>query len=375
MGAPTWTKFLFLPMVMLLGQVDFKDEKILMYSRIAFYTAVVLTLGVNAIVKGIVTKKADRTRIWVPPPPAGFMAPSTPAPAKETTYMDHELGLCSSGINQAMVMAAVMTFFSFKMGMHLPVAMQAVMLPVNLFTNGAVQRHLLGMNVEKPYDESLEPPAATPATDASTSGTGTGTGAGGAGSGSAFDAAADAVDPDSATGKLLAYAMGQWDEHQSLDLTKIIAYLDEGANINAQTPADGWTVLMMAAGDPSLSKDTINSLLTNGSSLMTVDNDSETPLHWAARKGSLNAVNAMLEMSSGAERRHLLSHKSADGQTALEVAKAGDNAEVTAAIEKVAAATAEVEGEADAAAPAAAPKAAEEPTAAVAASDDVEDVD
>ena len=63
----------------------------------------------------------------------------------------------AENIKKTLIMLGMMSFLSFKMGLHMPVGIQAAMLPLELFTSPLVFKYLFGSKSESPYGEKLEP--------------------------------------------------------------------------------------------------------------------------------------------------------------------------------------------------------------------------
>ncbi len=75
-------------------------------------------------VRQSIEKKKDTTTVWVPPPKVPFGGPANVQYSK-TTYHDYELEKIKGMIQQSLIVCVLMSFMSFKFGIHLPLVRHA----------------------------------------------------------------------------------------------------------------------------------------------------------------------------------------------------------------------------------------------------------
>eukprot|EP01041_Mallomonas_annulata_P001648 gene1648-3187_t len=164
-------KTMILPII-LLGHkkvIDLENPVMLNGVKIAMATAAVLALTIYFILWKLVERKADNTKIWVPPkaqPTIPFLPkPEPPKPEDyvETTYEAHEVKLLRESVQSLFMACGIAVFVSFKFNLHISCLIQSVMIPVNLWDSPIFQKYLLGKVSPKPtYDELLAAPGTAP---------------------------------------------------------------------------------------------------------------------------------------------------------------------------------------------------------------------
>lgn len=107
-------------------------------------------------------------------------------------------------------------------------------------------------------------------------------------------------------------------------------------SVNARTPQDQWTALMVACGSPLDTSEFIAKIITAGADVTAVDGDGWTALHWSAFHGRPETAAALLEASPGHKLSELLEIRAADNRLAIEVARDEDQVGVEAIITKFA---------------------------------------
>ena len=87
--------FVLLPMLYLMGKIDFEEPMVLLACRAAFFVAAAATLAAHFFIKSKVQAKKDERTIWIP-----VKAPLQAEPARweRTTYMEHELAQVQKGL-------------------------------------------------------------------------------------------------------------------------------------------------------------------------------------------------------------------------------------------------------------------------------------
>lgn len=315
---------IMLPLMFLMGKVDFENDVILNSARAAFLLAQVTSLLLGLYIKKQVEAKNDQRKIYVP----GVKSPFDPSPnydeVTETTYATHELAKVNEFIKQTCIGAGISSFIHFKMGVNHVVLIQAIMTPMNLYDNQLVQAYVFGKRNGRMWGERLE------------------------GETNEEAAAANGIAPEATTDASEATKT----KKTKTDLTPeeaILKVSGAGADadfdelwaavksaVNASTKEDQWTALMVACGSPIDTTEFIEKVVVAGADVTAVDGDGWTALHWSAYHGRPEAAETLLEAVPAKKLGQLLAIKALDGRTAKEVAKAEDNSEVVDVIAKFA---------------------------------------
>lgn len=316
--------FVMLPMLFVMNQVDFETGNTLMYARVAFLVAQVVALGCALYVKNVVAAKNDTRTIFVP----GVKSPFDQSPnydeLTETTYVAHETQKASEFIKQTMIGGGIAAFIHFKMGVNQVMLIQAVMAPFNLYDNPLVRAYVLGRHDGRLWNERLEGESAEDAA-AAANGTAVATPAPATSAkpASVKKSKSSGLTPEEAIANVLsAGADADFD-----DLWAVVK-----SSVNAKTPEDQWTALMVACGSPIDTDDFIRKLLAAGADVLAVDGDGWTALHWSAFHGRPEAAETLLTHCPANKRAALLAVTATDGRTALEVAKGEENDDVVEVI-------------------------------------------
>jgi hypothetical protein len=320
-----------LPLMFLMGKVDFENDLILNSARGAFLLAQVVSLLLGLYIKKQVETKNDQRKIYVP----GAKSPFDPSPnydeVTETTYAAHELTKVNEFIKQTCIGAGISSFIHFKMGVNHVVLIQAIMTPMNLYDNQLVQAYVFGKRNGRLWGERLE------------------------GETNEEAAAANGITPEAATAAAAAdntteIAKSGAKKTKTSDLSPSDAILKvSGAgadadfddlwaavksSVNASTKEDQWTALMVACGSPIDTTEFIEKVIEAGADVTAVDGDGWTALHWSAYHGRPEAAETLLDAVPAQKLAELLQIKALDGRTAKEVAKAEDNSDVVDVIKK-----------------------------------------
>ena len=387
MGIPK--PLLILPVFMLAGKIVWTDD-LIMILRLVFGTISLVQYVLYNIV--ILPKvKANATEIFVPPPATPFSAaPPAEKDYQKTTYEAHEKAQCAQKGSQALVSAMIVGALHYYFKLNPPLLLQSVMGIVNLFDEPLFQKYMLG-STERVWKEKLGSEMAAvadaaPAADGNATANATapaaaiageadgaddkagsdadgGTADGDAGAADAEDDAddADADDADDGEGaaqpapavslvseadkRAVSFAVIKaWDAGVGAEYDEVLK-LAKGPLVDVGCCTDdehaGWTPLMVAAANPTTpaSLAAVRALLAEGASALDAkDEDGWNALHWAAFHGRPKAVAAILEHARTVGGRllgDLLAAKTArtennasGQQTALQLAEAGDEAEV-----------------------------------------------
>ncbi|CAI5736269.1 unnamed protein product [Hyaloperonospora brassicae] len=315
---------IMLPMIFVMGKIDFENEVLLLAARTAFFVCQATALLVGLYLKQLIARKHDTRRIFVP----GVKSPFDQSPnydeLTESTYEAHELAKANEFLKQTLIGAGISSLVHFKMGVNHVVLIQSIMMPLNLWDNPLVQAYLLGRRHGRIWHERLEGESAADAEAAATAGE--------------TPTAAEAAAVDDAVERKTQQ------QRQQVDVTPeeaVAEALAAGADadfdalwtavqhqVNAKTDEDQWTALMVACGSPVDTDEFIAKVVRAGADVLAVDGDGWTALHWSAFHGRPEAAEALLSSLSPALCAELLAVQASDGRTAAEVAKGEENADV-----------------------------------------------
>lgn len=316
---------IMLPMMFLMGKIDFENDLILNSARAAFLLCQVVSLLAGLYIKKKIEEKNDQRKIYVP----GAKSPFDPTPnyddVTETTYATHELAKVNEFIKQTCIGAAISSFIHFKMGVNHVVLIQAIMTPMNLWDNQLVQAYVLGRKTGRMWGERIEGETNEEAAIAN---------------GVTAEAAADASEPAKSNVK----KMKSTDLSPAEAITKVLNAGTEAdfeelwtavkSSVNASTKDDQWTALMVACGSPIDTTEFIEKIISAGADVTAADGDGWSALHWSAYHGRPEAAETLLEACPAHKLAELLALKALDGRTAKEVAKEENHSDVVDVIKK-----------------------------------------
>ncbi|CAI5720957.1 unnamed protein product [Peronospora destructor] len=280
--------FIMLPMMFLMGKIDFENETLLFAARTAFLMSQVIALLVGLYLKQLVQRKRDTRTIFVPGVKSPFDQSPNYAELTETTYEAYELAKANEFIKQTLIGAGISLIFS------------------------VVVMGASGMSDWKVNQQKTQ--AATGETTIAAS--------------TAVDAqekkkiSSESTPEEAIADTLAAGADADFDA-----LWNVVK-----RNVNAKTDEDQWTALMVACGSPVDTDEFIKKVVKAGVNVLAVDGDGWTALHWSAFHGRPEAAEALLSSISVNKRHKLLAVKASDGRTAAEVAKGEENADVVAIV-------------------------------------------
>ncbi|ETN14147.1 hypothetical protein PPTG_07806 [Phytophthora nicotianae INRA-310] len=309
--------FIMLPMIFLMGKIDFENETTLMAARTAFFVCQVTALLVGLYLKQLIERKHDTRKIFVPGVKSPFDQSPNYGELTETTYEAHELAKANEFIKQTLIGAGISSLIHFKMGVNHVVMIQSVMMPMNLWDNPLVQAYILGRRNGRIWNERLEGESAEDAAAAAADGSATTVTA--TGTDASTKSKKSVLTPEEAIADALA---------AGADADFDALWTAVKSKVNAKTDEDQWTALMVACGSPVDTDDFIKKIVKAGADVLAVDGDGWTALHWSAFHGRPEAAEALLSSISASKREQLLAIKASDGRTAAEVAKGEENADV-----------------------------------------------
>ncbi|RHY08685.1 hypothetical protein DYB37_002910 [Aphanomyces astaci] len=309
-----------LPMMYFMGKIDFENPWILNGARVSFFTMQILSLLLGLWAKSKIEAKPDNRKMFVPTPKSPLDTSTENSPLTETTYFAHELAKAKEFIQQTLIGAVISSFVHIQFGVNQVVVIQSVMVPLNLYDNALLKKHIFGLGGPRYWDEKLEGESlddAAPHPDA-------------------IDAAADSVPapsskkPSKAKKSVdVADAIKQaWDLGVEANFDRLLSVLKNDPNGFKTKTSDGWTPLMVACGSPIDTEKVIKTLIKEGVPIRDADNDGWTALHWCAFHGCPESAETLLASISKDDAAFLVSAKDSQGRTPLEVASEESNGDV-----------------------------------------------
>lgn len=290
--------------------VDFTDPTVLMATRVLYGIVALFFYKAQSSLEAAVRERADTRQIWVKKAAAkGLMdslfGSSEPAAAPEytqTTVMDHELALVQKKIESGVMGFAQPFILSMLMGVHVLLAVNVIMMPVNQYEDPLMKRHYFkAVYDDGAHGEVYEDPNAKP--DAVTAGAD----AGAVGSTSRPSAAAD-VEMEEAV-------LSTWESvSDPAPLPVFESLVAKGKDINYRAGSGAWSALHVVAGGAQNGKREVSRLLELGSKPELTDSEGWTCLHWAAHHDTAFAVEAVTAAYMG--RGKTLKGSAAAGEVA-----------------------------------------------------------
>ena len=275
------------------------------------------------------------------PPPAEDPA-GPPAEYSRTTIYEIETAAVQKG--GSLVGALFPLVMSMQMNIHLPIGMQCVTAPVNLYEEVIFKKYVMGMSTAPgAYGEVTADPTAKPATTAALP-------AAIAGAPGAAPAAAAAsravVSADPVCEEAL---LAVWESKEPVDLAVFDALAKQGKDVNYALQGRGWTALHVVSGTPEYGLKDVARIVALGGNPSLADEDGWTPLHWASHHGNAAAVAAICgafqaeddaavvavvkrRIGGLADLAALLALQNSMGNTAVDVAAAEGNTAVEEAL-------------------------------------------
>ena len=251
---------------------------------------------------------------------------------KKTTYYELEEKAAKEKASATTTAPLMQLFFSFQMNVHLPLAIQCVMMPLNSVDDPLLAKYILGPWLglpvpPRPYEELMEDPQQQ--------------GAGAAASNSTVAAVANANGTATPpAGRLPAAAdveaeeavLSAWEAKEPLDVAVFEHLRSAGKDVNYRTSEGGWTALMVIAGSTIHTPKDVTRLLDLGADPAVTDADGWTPLHWAAHHGVPGSVAAIADAygSRHAAKAASKARSGGGGAEALRHRKVGDDDDLIA---------------------------------------------
>lgn len=144
-------------------RLDQDDASVLMYTRAAFATYLLVIGIVHTLLHFRVITAGDTTPLTVPPPPASpFAPPPDPAPEpSHTTVCAYDLQLLASARKSWLLNACVLTAIHAKTGAVNPLVMSAIMGLFKMVDEPLFRLHVLGAkatgSLARPFKPDVSP--------------------------------------------------------------------------------------------------------------------------------------------------------------------------------------------------------------------------
>ncbi|CCI46761.1 unnamed protein product [Albugo candida] len=302
--------FLMLPMIYLMGRVDFENMLILNSARIAFFSVQTISLLLGLYIRHLIKVRNDRQSIFVPSATSPLDATPNYDQMNETTYFDHENAKVNEFLKQTCIGALISSVIHFKFGVNQVVVIQSVMAPLNLYDNPLVKKYILRSSTIRIWNELLHGETPQQAKEAI---------CGGVAASSSEKKALKDLGPAEAISKTFSL-------EENADYDALFEVVKD--DLNAKTSEDGWTALMVACSSPVDTSQFIKRMVNQGADVLATDNDGWTALHWSAFHGRPEAAETLLKIAETNVIKKLIEMKAIDGRTAESIAEEEGNNEI-----------------------------------------------
>ena len=291
---------MFLPLVFMMGKVDF-DSDTVVYSRLSYFIILAAYLSVNYFIFRKIKGTTDQRKIYVMPPNKPAAKPGSTdltGGRIETTYREHEISTIRMQFKQTFIGMAITMGLHFNLGVKQVMLLQTFMIPVPasvfpdsnilLLTRRARVRQIYSAtscsastSCSKPKNVSsmsfskstvslfslafVFPRLTLPASLAACSEIAAGKALPKAAAPKAKAAAGKSANKgENATIKADTIIVEFWDAAAKASL----ASLKKVPKPNHQTKRDSWTALMVACGSPCNARVAIKAMVKNGADAM-----------------------------------------------------------------------------------------------------------
>lgn len=319
----------------LISRFDLSNPQILMVIRVVYAGVAFLLYIKFKGLKDQIEKKNDTREVWIPVKKASglmdtFFGKATTEKPQEwtkTTMIAHELSLAKTKVDSSLMQLAQPFIMSFLMNLHVVLALNIIMQPLNQWEDPLMQRYVFSDGTQLTDSEGMPVPIYE-------------------------ERYTDPVAPtnekveDGAEimSRNVAYEdaiVSTWASRDPVQLEQFEEFFQNGVDPNYKIFDSGWTLLMIVVAGIQNGKKDVQKLLDLGALPNVVDNDGSSALHWAAYHNSpLISVfgkyyydESSTSPSDGASKRigsiedlkKLLLVKDKSNKTALDVAKDENN--------------------------------------------------
>lgn len=284
---------LFMVVMPLARMVPTNIPAVMMGIRILYWLVCALNYYLTNMIRDKVIQENNTKKIWVKER-SGF----TTFQDVETTYVDFEVKMCDTqlqGIPSGALMNTVMSF----MGYVIPLFIQIVSFPLDLYSNPLFKKYMLHKELDHPYKETETRPI-------------------------------ESLTPEEQVKKIQEMIPEVWDCKQTGDyqgLFNLVMSCKQNDIQCEDKDCKGWTALMVFAGSPSCPCDYGEKLIKSKKCNVYIqDADGWTALHWAVYHSNCGAIDSLLESCDN--KGKLLNFHNKDGKTAIDIAKENNIAQV-----------------------------------------------
>eukprot|EP01127_Copromyxa_protea_P006126 TRINITY_DN1593_c0_g1_i2.p1 TRINITY_DN1593_c0_g1~~TRINITY_DN1593_c0_g1_i2.p1 ORF type:complete len:192 (-),score=63.36 TRINITY_DN1593_c0_g1_i2:66-641(-) len=154
------SSFVILPVVYFTKDLDWTDENLVFYARVAFVAAQLIGLLAYFLVRQKIIAKADDKKVKVKSVPS--MSNPNPDPNEYITMttQEYDLGKVKEAFQQILMTSLMISGIHYKWGYGVPLIIQFVTVPLNLYKNDLIKVHFLGQDIARPFPVPQSPFAA-----------------------------------------------------------------------------------------------------------------------------------------------------------------------------------------------------------------------
>jgi hypothetical protein len=126
-------------------------------ARVGFLLSQLFAVGVYLFVRQKVVSKADQTKVQVKATPS--LANPTPDPNDSITmtYEEYDLSKIKEALQQAVIGCLIIGFLHYKWGYGIPLVIQCVTVPMNLYKSDLIKAHIMDKKVTRPFTPPPSP--------------------------------------------------------------------------------------------------------------------------------------------------------------------------------------------------------------------------
>lgn len=315
----------------LISRFDLSNPQILMVIRVVYAGVAYLLYSKFRGLEEQINKINDTREIWVPVKKStgimdtlfGKKSEDEPQQWTKTTMKEHELALAKAKVDSSLMQLAQPFIMSFLMNLHVLLALNIVLQPLNQWEDPLMQRYVFTDGVQlndadgKPipfYGERYTDPESNTSSQIT----------GGESTAPRNVAYEDAI-------------LSTWASRDPVVIDQYEEFFQKGVDANYKIVDSGWTILMVVLAGIQNGKKEVEKLLELGARPEVTDDDGSTCLHWAAFHNSPlvsvlgkyysdepskdKAGKSEKIMGSIEDLKNLLLMKDKMNQTALQVAK------------------------------------------------------
>eukprot|EP01130_Rhizamoeba_saxonica_P001947 TRINITY_DN11766_c0_g1_i1.p1 TRINITY_DN11766_c0_g1~~TRINITY_DN11766_c0_g1_i1.p1 ORF type:complete len:194 (-),score=57.52 TRINITY_DN11766_c0_g1_i1:60-641(-) len=150
-----FSQFAILPVVLLGRQIDFEDETNLLMLRIAFGTVVFITSVVVLYLKNKMSNtQLENKHVEVSANPSPF---NSDGEKEKITYEEHDAREFKKFLQKVGMPIVICIGIHYYAGIAIPLLIQAIMIPMNIYKSPLVKFYILGEHVTRPFPPPPSP--------------------------------------------------------------------------------------------------------------------------------------------------------------------------------------------------------------------------